>query len=230
MASKKRSALLVGATGMVGGYVLKELLKEEAYERVHVVTRRSIEKDHGKLREHLIDFNELESALGEIEADHVYIAIGTTISKAKSKEAFKEVDLEYPYKIADIMHERGAKKLAVVSALGADVESNFFYSRVKGEMEEKITGIPYKGTYLLRPALLLGPRKEFRFGEKMGEVANAIFKPVMLGSLERYKGIKASHVARTMIQLMLKGPKGLFFIESHVIRKVAKGKVHPKEL
>lgn len=221
MSKKTKIAVIVGASGLVGSHLLKILLESDTYTNVIAVGRSSLNIDHPKLEEKIINFTNISNELKDVFCTHAYITIGTTIHKAKTKKNFKQVDLEYPYEIATALHTNGCKKLAIISALGASTESSFFYNRIKGKMEDKISGIPFKSLYIFRPSLLLGDRTEFRLGEKVGEVANKIFKHVMLGKLSKFKGIEASHVALVMHHMIVNGKKGMFVLKSDLIRKTA---------
>ncbi|MCB0737406.1 MAG: oxidoreductase [Bacteroidetes bacterium] len=192
------------------------------YTEVISIVRKPLHIKHDKLKQVVVDFQNLSQHADVFEVSDVYICLGTTIKKAKSKGAFKKVDLNYPTEIAKLAHMKGAKRLAVISALGANEDSNFFYNRVKGKMEQAIESVPFKGTYIFRPSLLLGSRNEFRFGERMGIAANEIFKHVMLGSLSKYKGIKAEKVAQAMFMVTTAKKKGLHYFESNEIRKMTK--------
>ncbi|ERN51653.1 oxidoreductase [Alkalihalophilus marmarensis] len=194
-----RRALILGATGLVGKQVVDQLSQSKEYKEVHVLVRRPVDKLNPKQIVHLVNFDTLEK--GDIPAvDDVFICIGTTIKKAKTKEAFKKVDYEYPIKVAKIAREQGASRILVISTIGADSEARVFYSRVKGEMEEAVKKVGYPHVDIFRPSLLLGNREEFRFGEKLGEYAVKVMKPLLLGPLRKYRGIEDVVVARAMVK------------------------------
>lgn len=222
MARKKRKALIAGASGLVGSYLLDMLLQDDYYDEVVAIVRKPLDKEHPKLKQVEVQFKKLDDYASHFAVSHVFVCLGTTIKKAKSKKAFTQVDLEYPYKIALLAHQKGAKRFAVISSVGADRDSTFFYSRIKGKLEEQIAGIPFKSISIFRPSILLGPRKEFRFGEEMGKVANEIFKHFLIGKLSKYKGIKAEHVARSMLQVVKTHKKGFKVLESNDIKLLSK--------
>ncbi|MDV2886997.1 oxidoreductase [Alkalihalophilus pseudofirmus] len=217
-----RRALILGATGLVGKQVVNQLSQSKEYKEVHLLVRRSVDKSNPKQIVHTVNFDTLED--DDIPAvDDVFICIGTTIKKAKTKEAFKKVDYEYPIKVARIAREKGASRLLVISAIGADSESRVFYSRVKGEMEEAVKKVGYPHVDIFRPSLLLGNREEFRFGEKVGEHAVKVMKPLLLGPLRKYRGIEDVVVARAMVkQASENRSTGTVILQSNEIEKAGR--------
>ncbi|HVF27949.1 MAG TPA: NAD(P)H-binding protein, partial [Pyrinomonadaceae bacterium] len=122
-----RSALLVGATGLVGGHCLNLLLEDAAYQRVVALGRRMLPVVHQKLEQHVVDFDKLTDYAHLIRAQDIFCCLGTTIKKAGSREAFRRVDFTYPHEVARIAAENGAEQMLLVSALGADAKSRVFY-------------------------------------------------------------------------------------------------------
>jgi uncharacterized protein YbjT (DUF2867 family) len=196
-----RTALVVGATGFVGKQVVHMLLNNETYKSVTVLVRQSLQVQDKKLNEHIINFNTLEEYHNLSQVTDVYCCLGTTIKKAKSKEAFKKVDLEYPLEIAKMAKENNVEKFLVISAMGADVNSRFFYNKVKGELEEGLRKLNLNSLSIFRPSLLLGEREEFRFGEKVGAIAMNALNFLLIGPLKTYRGIKGKQVAKAMVSV-----------------------------
>jgi len=207
-----RSALLVGATGLIGSFLLERLLASPRYARVTVWARRDPGKTHPKLKVEIVDFERL--AQRRLEAGDVYCCLGTTIRQAGSQRAFRHVDFDYPVALAGVAARNGAKRFFVVSALGANKRSRVFYSRVKGEMEEavRIAGVPK--TYVFRPSLLSGPRKEGRLGEKVGLVVGKVLGPL----LGKYRPIHGDAVAAAMLRTAELDPPSAIF-ESAEMRR-----------
>jgi uncharacterized protein YbjT (DUF2867 family) len=218
---KPKSALLVGATGLVGGHCLRLLLEEPSYTNVVALVRRSLPITHDKLVQHVIDFDEL-GTLGEIlSADDVYCCLGTTIKKAGTQEAFRKVDFDYPVKLAAFAQHCGAKQFIIITALGADPHSRIFYNRIKGEVEEAIAKISFDAIHIFRPSLLLGDRTEHRAGEKAGAVIMSVLKYAMIGSFKKYRAIQASDVAKAMVHIAQKNLKGVNIFDSQLIQEIA---------
>jgi uncharacterized protein YbjT (DUF2867 family) len=207
-----RTALLAGATGLVGSFLLERLLASPRYARVVVWARREIGKSHPKLEVEIVDFERL--AQRRLEADDVFCCLGTTIRQAGSQKAFHHVDFDYPVALAGAAARSGAKRFLVVSALGANKRSRVFYNRVKGEMEEAVRIAAVPKTTIVRPSLLAGPRAESRLGERIGLALSALLGPL----LGKYRPIHAEHVAAAMIRAAeLDLPSGV--IESAQMRK-----------
>jgi Predicted nucleoside-diphosphate-sugar epimerases len=219
--TETKSALLVGASGLVGGHCLQFLLEESSYTRVSVLVRRPLSITHDKLVQHVVDFSELET-LGEfLAADDVYFCLGTTIKKAGTQEAFRKVDFDYPIKIAALTQHCGVAQFLLVSSLGADPHSRIFYNRVKGEVEEAIRKISFTTINIFRPSLLLGERTEHRTGEKAGAFIMSGLKYALVGPLRKYRAIQAHDVAKAMVQVAQKNLKGVNIFDSKQIQEIA---------
>ena len=214
-----RKALIVGATGLVGGYCLQTLLNDPGYSEVTALVRKTLLVKHRKLKEAITPFDKfLERTLSTINAQDIYCCLGTTIKKAGSQEAFKNVDFSLVVRIAALMKKRGAEQFIVISAIGANKDSKVFYSRTKGEMEEALKGLNYPCLRIIRPSLLLGPRKEFRFGERISTMMSPFWKLFLFGSLKKYRPIKAEYVARFMVKVAHEQPvSGIHIYESDMI-------------
>jgi uncharacterized protein YbjT (DUF2867 family) len=198
-------AIIAGATGLVGGKILDLLLADPAYERVHMLVRRAVPRAHEKLASHVVDFDALASGSEEAiaalpEADHVFVALGTTIKKAGSQEAFRTVDFGYVVAVAKAARARGARRIGLVSSLGADAGSRVFYNRVKGEAEDVVKGLAYEATILGRPSILDGDRQESRPGERVGLALGNALSFAMVGGLRKYRPIPIERVARGILR------------------------------
>jgi uncharacterized protein YbjT (DUF2867 family) len=193
-----RNALVAGASGLVGGLLLEELLESPLYREVCSLGRRDLPKQHPKLTQRTVDFARLE---GEAlpAADDAFCCLGTTIKKAGSQEAFRAVDHDAVVAFARAARKAGARRFLVVTALGADPRSRIFYNRVKGEAEEALKGVGFESLIILRPSLLLGERAEHRPGERAAIVATKVLGPL----LRPFGGrpIEARTVARAMMAL-----------------------------
>lgn len=211
--SAGRSVLLLGATGLVGRECVRLLVADPAIARVVVLARRPLEPDvHAdKLETHVVDFERLADA-GELFAvDAIICALGTTMKHAGTQDRFRRVDLEYPVTAARLGLAHGAKHFLVVSALGADPDSRIFYNRVKGELEQAITSLPYASITIVRPSLLLGARHELRPMESMGKVLR--FLP-----LRRVKPVPARAVASALVEAARQGRPGTRIVRSEELK------------
>ncbi|WP_338871996.1 oxidoreductase [Spirosoma sp. SC4-14] len=209
ISSTYKTALVVGATGLIGNLLTHQLVDSPSYEKVKVLVRKSLNWQHPRLQEVQFDFDHPNGLL--TQADDIFCCLGTTMKKAGSKDAFRKVDHQYPLEIARLGLANGAKQLAIVTAMGADERSMFFYNRVKGEVERDLTALNYPTLLIFRPSLLLGDRGEKRFGEQLAESAMRLFNPVIPA---KYKGVEATKVATAMLTTMQQGIVGKRVFES----------------
>lgn len=195
--------VLVGATGLIGSRLLEALLTDVTVNKLIVLSRRPLERKHPKLELLITDFHDLDGYAEKLSgAGILYCCIGTTMRKAGSKEAFREVDYQLPLKLAELASKAGIKKFIAVSSVGADPSGTNFYLRTKGEMERDITAsFRFQKLAFLRPSMLLGPRTEFRFGERVGQLFMILLSPFMRGRMARYKPIHDFTVAKAMISI-----------------------------
>ncbi len=211
----KKTALLAGATGLVGGHLLNALLASEHYEKVIVLARRPLEAKHPKLETVLFDYDQPDAA--KVKADDVFCCLGTTLKKAGSKAAQYKIDHDYPLEIGKMAKQNGAKQYILVSSIGADAGSSNFYLNTKGTLEQNLQSLGFETFITLRPSFLLGDRSEFRLGEKIGIVLAKITAPLMVGGLRKYRGVEASAVAGAMVHLANQGLKGFVAVDSDKI-------------
>ena len=206
--SSPRTALLAGATGLVGGHVLDELLGDATWSHVVAVGRRTTAQRHEKLEQRVLDLSAIEAQGDLPRVDDVFCCLGTTIKQAGSRDAFRRVDHDFVLGLARAGVRLGAKQFLLVSAIGADPESRVFYSRVKGEVEVAVRALPYRAVQIFRPGLLLGHRTEFRLGERLAMYLAPMAQPLLMGPLRRYRSIQASDVARAMVRIAREAPRG----------------------
>jgi uncharacterized protein YbjT (DUF2867 family) len=211
---EKRIALIAGATGLVGNSLLRQLLADDLYSKILVVTRRRIDISHPKLVQQLIDFDGIELFKPGFHVDDVFCALGTTIKTAGSKDAFYKVDYTYVLQLGIWAAASGVSKILIVSAMGANAKSGIFYNRVKGEMEVALSQLKMPQIQIFRPSLLMGNRTEKRNGEKFAQVVMSALGFLFTGRLLKYKGIHADMVARAMIAAAKKDSKGFVVHES----------------
>jgi uncharacterized protein YbjT (DUF2867 family) len=214
----ERQALVIGATGLVGGLVVRSLLQNPAYGRIRVLVRRRLELEHPKLEQHIVDWEQLEEQKDLFRnVDDLYCCLGTTIKKAGSQENFRQVDFHYPVKAAILAKEHGVSQMLVISSMGADSGSRIFYSRTKGEMEEALSAIGFGSLHIFRPSLILGDRKEKRLGEQLAAHAMTFLDRWMKGRVDKYRAIQASTIARAMINIALVQTNGNHVYSNDVI-------------
>lgn len=192
-----KTALVIGATGLVGKELVSQLLEDARFGRVVVFVRRSAGSSHPRLQEHLVDFNNPASWKDLVRGDVLFSAMGTTIKKAGSQEAQYKIDYTYQYDAARAAAENGVTTYVLVSSAGANARSRIFYSRMKGELEDAVKELPFSSIRIIQPGILAGDREEFRLGERIGIGVMSVLGHVP--GLTAYKPYPAAVVARAMI-------------------------------
>ena len=191
----KKTAILLGATGLTGSILLEKLLIDPYFEKIKIFSRSSAEKNSPKIEEHLIDMFQLEKHSEAFKADVVYCCIGTTKAKTPDKETYKKIDYGIPVAAAKLAKQNEIKTFIVISALGADENSSIFYNKTKGEMQRDVLKQNIENTYILQPSLIVGDRNDRRFGEK---VATIFMKTFGFLIPKKYKMIQAETIAEAM--------------------------------
>lgn len=214
-----RTAIILGATGLVGEQCLQALLTSPVYDGVLAVVRKPLEIKDPKLKCLVVDFDKLGDYKAELKGQDVYCAIGTTIAKAGSQAAFRKVDFDYPKQLAEIAVWNGAKRFILVSSMGADANSAIFYSRTKGELEEALKTMSLEALFILRPSILMGDRKEKRPGEAVARFVADKFSFLFAGPLRKYAGTPVDLLGRLMVKLGTGNQKGLHVLENEEILK-----------
>ncbi len=212
-----KTALIIGATGLVGEQCLNELLASVAYEKVIALTRKKLALQNPKLQNIVTDFENLERIKDQLKADDVFCAMGTTIGKAGSKEAFRKIDFEIPLQVAQLSLWNGAKKFILVSSLGADAASLVFYSKTKGQLENALMDLKFESLVILRPSILLGDRKERRVGEEIGRFAAEKLSFFFAGPLKKYRGTPVDLLGKLMVSMAQQKIKGVRILENEEI-------------
>lgn len=215
--TEARTALLLGATGLVGRACLGLLLADDACAAVTTLGRRPLGRTHPKLTHHVVDFDDLAAHADRFAVDDVFCCLGTTMRQAGSREAFRRVDFGYPVEAARLAAGRGAGQYLLVSSIGADPASAFFYTRMKGEVEAAVAALPFYGVYLFRPSVLTGDRAERRPGERAYEAVMGALSFALRGPLRRYRPIAAATVARALVRVAKEQPGGVRRYESDAI-------------
>jgi uncharacterized protein YbjT (DUF2867 family) len=197
----KKKALLAGASGLIGSMLLPRLLASDHYQQVTVLVRRRLPMEHPKLSQVEADFERLEAYRELFQVDEVFCTLGTTIKKAGSQAAFEQVDLQYPLQLGRLAKACGVRTFLIVTAMGANAQSPFFYNRVKGRVEEQLCGLGLPALAIFRPSLLLGERQEFRLGERIGAAVSQALAFAFVGPLQKYKPIHGETVAEAMFRV-----------------------------
>ncbi|XP_069900937.1 putative NAD(P)-binding protein YraR [Globicephala melas] len=194
----KKTAIVLGATGLTGRYLLDMLLASEDYAKVKVFTRRSTGRQHEKLEEIICDLLCLEDYGDNFVADEVFCCIGTTKAKTKERELYRAIDYGIPFSAARLAERNGIKTYSLISAIGAKADSKVFYSRTKGEMEEAVLGCDIENILIYRPSLIYGEREDRRLGESIAVKLSKFLELFFFGKFERYKSISGKELAKVL--------------------------------
>ncbi|WP_372754762.1 NAD(P)H-binding protein [Labilibaculum sp.] len=214
-----KTAILLGASGLTGKLLLKQLLEDSTYEQVKIFTRRALGIQHAKIVEYVVDLLQLHKHISDFTADEVFCCIGTTANKTKDKAVYKKIDFGIPVAAAKLCKANKIETFIVISALGANAESRIFYNRTKGEMELFVERQKIMNTYILRPSLIDGKRREYRVGERIAAAMMKILDPLLFGSLKKYRAIEAEIIASCMHFLAQSKPNYIV-VESDEIQEL----------
>lgn len=214
-------ATLLGSTGLIGNHILKYLIADESYTSVTVIVRREVNIDHPKVKVVVIDFSDKQAFQKAIEPEStIFCAIGTTNSKVKgNKEKYRKVDYDIPVNAAKFGKDKDCDTFVLVSSTGADSNSSNFYTKLKGEVEDKISSLGYRNLHIFRPSILLGDRDEFRLGEKLGKIVMSAFSFLLPSKI---KPIQAKDVAKAMVEASKNKLKGRHIFHYNSILDMSK--------
>ncbi len=222
-----KKAILLGATGLIGSNLLSKLLASDYYSEILVISRKEIKIKHPKLKQLIIDFDNLHKHESEVIGDDVFCCLGTTAKKTPDKTLYKKIDYQYPLDVAHIAFKNGAKTYSLVSAMGADSKSSIFYNRIKGEVERDLKLIGFASLHIYQPSLLDGDRNDGRFLEGMMNGLMKVINPILIGSLKKYRSIKIEKVASAMLNQAAKEINGVFIYSSNKIELLGSGNSNP---
>ncbi len=200
-------AIVIGATGLVGKSITEKLLENTAVGSVQIFVRRSTGLVHKKLIETIIDFDKFDTWKSQLKGDILFSALGTTLKTAGSKEAQVKVDYEYQLQVAKASAENGVKKYVLISSVNADPKSPFFYLKMKGELEEKISTLSFEAIHILRPGPLKGHRETSRLNEVISTKFLDLLPKVLVSAGMR--PVAGEKVAEVAIKAGLSAEKGI---------------------
>jgi len=210
-----KTALIAGASGLIGKQLIQKLLDSDQYRMIYSLTRKTSGVAHPKFRELVIDFDQLDSLAIDEPIDVVFCTLGTTMNQAGSRVKFRKVDYDYVLGLANLGKRFGATKFQVISSMGADSKSSVFYSKVKGETEEALEKIGFNQLVILRPSLLLGDRSEKRV---MESVSGFMMKTFGFLIPDDYKAISAEKVAGYMVKMAAEATARVTLVKSGEMR------------
>ncbi len=220
MKTEQLTALIVGATGLTGGYLLDLLLKDARYGRVVSLSRKQVPQQDPKLQQHLADLLDPSTYEEMLKGDHLFICTGTTQAKTPDPKDYYRIEHDLPVLVATIARKNQVRKAIVISALGASPDSRFMYNRGKGEMERDVEKLNFTEAYFVQPALIGGDREEKRPFESAWKKFQNLIDPLMVGFLKKYRIIHPESIAKSMMELALNG-YGKSRIESETLKELA---------
>ena len=208
----KKTAVILGSTGMIGGYLLDLVLADEYFSTVRVLVRRPLQKKNDRMEVKLVDFNDAESFKLALEGcDTIFSCIGTTQKNVKgNNELYRKIDFDIPLKAARFGRDAGCTKFILISSVGANSKSGTFYLRLKGELEEAIQKVGLDEVHVMQPSMLLGERTEKRTAEKIMQGTMKLLNPIFRGSIRKYRAIHGKTVAAAMLRLAKKDKPGFY--------------------
>ncbi len=195
-----KKAIIFGASGFIGGYLLSNLLQNDTYSEVTIVVRKPLNIQHPKLKMVLADYHSLAQNAAYLVADDVFISLGTTKKKTPDQKEYYQIDHDYPVMAAQLTKANGASAVMLVSAVGANAKSNIFYTKTKGEAERDVIAVGFKHTHIFRPSMIMGNRAESRPLERVFIKIFSVANLLLVGKLNKYKGITAENIAKAMIE------------------------------
>ena len=201
--NKLKKVVVAGSTGLIGSRLMENLMSDVTVSKMIVLARTKVEFNSPKVETLMVDFNDLSGVESKIQdADTLFCCVGTTMKIAGSKEAFRKVDYQIPIDLARLASKAHIKTFIAISSLGADPESTNFYLKTKGEMERDIdAGFKFNKLAFVRPSMLLGPRHEFRLGERLGQFFMLLFSFLMVGRIRKYRPVNDYKVAKAMVSI-----------------------------
>lgn len=206
-----KKAIVLGATGMVGSQLVDLLISTTEYAEIITFVRRPSGKTHPKLKEYVVNFDDIQSWSQYIQGDVLFSCMGTTLAQAKSKANQFKIDYTYQYNVAEIASKNEVNTYVLVSSAGANAKSSTFYMQMKGKLDEAVKSLAFKNIIILRPGQLYGDRNEKRLGEKMG--LSVMFFLNKIGIFKKYKPIHAMEVAKAMLAAVKKQKSAIYTLD-----------------
>ena len=211
-----KTALVFGSSGLIGGHLLNQLIKNDNYNKIKLFVRSELIINEPKVEIIKTDFNNLDNYKEDIKGDDCFFCIGTTKQNSPDKNEYQKVELEIPKKIAEIAKINSVNSFIFISSIYANPKSSSDYVKFKGLVEEELKKLNFSNLGILRPSFLMGNRKENRVGEKIGILTFTLLSPLLLGSLKKMKPINSEKVAKAMIKIANKRNDQIIFESNEI--------------
>ncbi len=196
-----KTALVFGSTGLIGGHLISQLIKNDYYNKIKLFVRSEIVINEPKIEIIKTDFNDLENHIEDVKGDDCFFCIGTTKQNSPDKNDYQKVELDIPKKIAEIAKINSVNSFIFISSIYANPKSSGDYVKFKGLVEEELKKLNFSNLGILRPSFLMGDRKDNRAGEKIGVMIFRLLSPLLLGPLKKMRPINSEKVAKAMIKI-----------------------------
>lgn len=221
----KKTAVVIGASGLTGSFVVEELLKDNDFDIVRVLARRPVKIIHNKLQQKIVNFDDIADYTQKFgDGDIIFCCIGTTQKNVKGDNAlYEKIDFDIPVNAARIGIAKNYKKFLIISSVGANENSSNFYLKLKGKTENALKQFSFESISFFRPSMLLGKREELRSGEKILQTSMKIVSSLLFGSLKKYHAINAKDVARAMVKESKQNDTGVHYFEYAEIMNLISG-------
>ena len=213
-----KTALVFGSSGLIGGYLLNQLIKDNNYNKIKIFVRSEPDNNDPKVEIIKTEFNNLENHKEDIKGDDCFFCIGTTKQNSPDKNEYRRVELDVPKEIAQIAKSNSVNSFIFVSSGYADPKSSGDYLKFKGEVEEELKRLNFPKLGIMRPSFLLGNRKEKRVGEKIGIFVFKLLSPLFLGPLKKMKPIHSETVAKAMIKISKSENDQIVFESNEIVK------------
>ena len=211
-----KTALVFGSSGLIGGHLLDQLIKNDNYNKIKLFVRSEIIINEPKIEIVKTDFNNLDNYEEDIKGDDCFFCIGTTKQNSPDKNEYQKVELEIPKKIAEIAKINSVNSFIFISSIYANPKSSGDYVKFKGLVEEELKKLNFSNLGILRPSFLMGDRKESRVGEKIGILTFRLLSPLLLGSFKKMRPINSEKVAKAMIKIANKRNDQIIFESNEI--------------
>ena len=211
-----KTALVFGSTGLIGGHLISQLIKNDNYNKIKLFVRSEIIINEPKIEIVKTDFNNLDNYEEDIKGDDCFFCIGTTRKNSPDKNEYQKVELEIPKKIAEIAKINSVNSFIFISSIYANPKSSGNYVKFKGLVEEELKKLNFSNLGILRPSFLMGERKENRAGEKIGILTFTLLSPLLLGRLKKMKPINSEIVAKAMIKIANENVEKIIFESNEI--------------
>jgi nucleoside-diphosphate-sugar epimerase len=212
-----KTALVFGSSGLIGGHLLDQLIKNHSYNKIKLFVRSEIIINEPKIEIIKTSFNDLDNHKKDIKGDDCFFCIGTTKQNSPDKNEYQKVELEIPKKIAEIARANSVNSFIFISSIYANPKSSGDYVKFKGLVEEELKKLKFSNLGILRPSFLMGDRKENRVGEKIGVITFRLLSPLLLGPLKKMRPINSEKVAKAMIKIANENLKKTVFESDEIV-------------